>query len=444
MMIHGTIPDIFKKIINEEAPEHFGEVFLQLANIMGPANDNESINKDIPAGWTYFGQFVDHDLTFEREFGMNSRTPIFDLDSLYGQGPNSTKHNHLFEGNEGHETFKIGSLGTPQNKTGDLFRDENFVAQIPDPRNDENIIIASLQLLFQKFHNLLITNHGFNFNQAKQAVVWHYQSIVRTDFLPRIVGSTKIEEIKQNGLKVFNPTQISEVFMPTEYSGACFRFGHSMVRERYSFNSNFNDFRSFPALFFDFPNGRPIEGGHQITIPWTLQGNGESLLRFFDPTILDPLRDANNLSGSINTQLSKILFNLEIERGQNNILAHRNLITGQQLKLANGQQVAAFLRNADVTVTELTSTEILSGGAPLAIQSNTPLWYYVLKEAELQHNGKHLGDVGGTIVAETIIGLLNADPLSVVNRTDDWPIKLGNPDNNDVTMIDIINFVDVG
>ena len=98
---------------------------------------------------------------------------------MYGKGPSSAEHQHLFEGTNGRETFIIGNQNNPN---ADLHRNSDFIAQIPDPRNDENIIIASIQLLFQKFHNKLINEKGLNFEESKQTVTWHYQSIVKNEF----------------------------------------------------------------------------------------------------------------------------------------------------------------------------------------------------------------------------------------------------------------------
>lgn len=439
--MHGNVPDNFKKLFSSTARDHPNQILLQTSAIMGPADEP---NSKIPAGWTYFGQYVDHDLTFDRQDGTNARTPIFDLDSLYGKGPGSAEHGSQFEGTNGSETFKIGNSGNPE---GDLIRAADFKAVIPDPRNDENVIIASLQLLFQKLHNFLVVSEGLSFGDAKKAVLWHYQAVVFTDFLPRIVGDQIVQEILQNGRKIFTASQISDVFMPTEYSGACYRFGHSMVRSRYSFNDIFNDARSNPNLFFDFPGGRPVSGGHQITDIWTHQGPSvqaggyQSLLRFFDPTILDPLRDADNFSGKIDTKLPDVLFNLEVPTGETNILALRNLQSGQRLQLPNGQQVVAALQNLGLAVTPLLPEEIIDTGAPTEISTNTPLWFYVLKEAEIQEKGETLGRTGGFIVAETIIGLLQSDPSSVVNKTSNWPFKIGDQNSDAVSMVDVIKYV---
>jgi hypothetical protein len=435
-MLHGNVPDNFKKLIDKKATIHKNEILLQIANIMGPSDDG---NKKIPAGWTYFGQYVDHDLTFDKEDGVNTRTPIFDLDSLYGKGPNSSEHGNQFEGNSGKELFKIGNS---ENADADLIRNSSFVAQVPDPRNDENIIIASIQLLFQKFHNKLINEKGLNFNDAKKTVLWHYQSIVKNEFLPKIIGKERVKSIEVKGRKVFTANKIEDVFMPLEYSGACYRFGHSMVRERYSFNDFFNDTNSNDNLFFGFPQGRRPNGGHQITEIWSLQGNGNSLLRFFDPSILNPILDADNFSGKIDSKLPSVLFNLEVSPGQNNVLAHRHLLSGQRLELPNGQQAVKALQDLGLNITKLTETEILGNNAPNEIAENTPLWYYILKEAEVQTKGETLGDVGGTIVGETIIGLLESDKTSLLNKTSEWPFKLGNVNNDIVSIIDILEFIE--
>ncbi|MEH0157365.1 peroxidase family protein [Limibacter armeniacum] len=433
-MKHGQVPNDFKKLINLKAQEHPNEVFLAMASIMGPADEP---NVETPSGWTYFGQFVDHDITFDKGEGINARTPIFDLDSLYGNGPGSQEHSNLYEGDEGKETFIVGNERNPE---GDLQRDENFKAMIPDPRNDENIIVASLQLLFQRFHNKLINKEDLSFQDAKKTVLKDYQFVVLNEFLPLIIGKERVESIISNGRKLFIASDLSEVFMPLEFAGACYRFGHSMVRDRYSFNDTFNNSFSNPRLFFDFPGGRPVDGGHQITDIWTLQGNGNTLMRFFDPTILRPLVDADNFAGKIDTKLPPVLFNLEVAPRENNILAHRNLISGQRFELPNGQQVATALIDLGIEVTRLSQEDILENEAPSAIANNTPLWYYILKEAEKQHSGKHLGDVGGTIVGETIIGLLQADPNSIMNDNSESPFNIPT-DEEKLSIKDIIKYV---
>jgi hypothetical protein len=163
---HGSVSNDFRKLVDKVAPHISDEELLQLSQLMGPADE---ANPSIPAGYTYFGQFVDHDITFTAQDGVNARTPIFDLDSLYGDGPNSDAHGHLYKTvQNANFIFKIGNPGTPDNPgnlDGDLLRNKKFVAQIPDPRNDENIVIASIQLLFQKFHNIEIKGVRVTLNE---------------------------------------------------------------------------------------------------------------------------------------------------------------------------------------------------------------------------------------------------------------------------------------
>src|SRR3712207_4780300 len=88
-------------------------------------------------------------------------------------------------------------------------------------------------------------------------------------------------------------------------------------------------------------------------------------------------------------------------------LAERNLLRGKRLGLPAGQDVAKAMG-----VTPLSNAEL--GLPEPGWQGKAPLWFYVLKEAELL-GGDRLGPVGGTIVAEVILGLLAADPTSYFN-----------------------------
>lgn len=436
---HGSVGSDFRKLVDKVAPHISDEALLQLSQLMGPADEG---NPSIPAGYTYFGQFVDHDITFTAQDGVNARTPIFDLDSLYGDGPNSVKHGHIYEAVQ-NENF-IFKIGNPGNADGDLLRNENFVAQIPDPRNDENIIVASIQLLFQKFHNKLVQEEGLSFDNAKIAVTWHYQSIVLNDFLVRIIGQNRVDRIVQNGRKIYRPQSEDDVFMPTEFAGACYRFGHSMVRERYSFNDFFNDTRTHPNLFFGFPGGRPVQGGHQITEIWTLQGADKTLERFFDPSILNQDIDADNFSGKMDTKLPPVLFNLEVPTGENNILAHRNLLSGRTLSLPSAQQFVEELNELGVHIDLLSPDEISVEGIPPEIVDNTPLWYYTLREAEVKESGHVLGELGSIVVGETIIGLLQVSSESFIhpdNENSNWPFTLNEVTNKKVSMLDVVKYV---
>lgn len=186
-----------------------------LANAMSaalenPPTDEEDLDDEeglIHAGYTYLGQFIDHDITFDPASSLQKendpdalvdyRTPAFDLDNIYGRDPDDQPY--LFEADG--KKFILGNqlIGSDFDvNTKDLQRNNpssgNRRAIIGDPRNDENVIISQLQGMFLRFHNRMVDvcpNKDFNFIQ--QMVRWHYQWVVLNDFLPTIIGQKNLE-----------------------------------------------------------------------------------------------------------------------------------------------------------------------------------------------------------------------------------------------------------
>jgi hypothetical protein len=128
-------------------------------------------------------------------------------------------------------------------------------------------------------------------------------------------------------------------------------------------------------------------------------------------------------------------------------LAFRNLTRANMVTLATGQQMANFLKNKGVNLTKLTAVQIRDGqgGVKLggltqtqrqALVQNTPLWFYILREAEL--NAGRLKGVGARIVAETFHRAMEGSQFSIVNDTAFHP-TLG-PDNNTFRMVDLLLF----
>src|SRR5262249_55431914 len=121
----------------------------------------------ISAGFTYLGQFIDHDITFDPMSSLQKqndpnqlvdfRTPRFDLDSVYGRGPSDQPY--LYEDDGRH--FKLGRRLTGAESFDPNVRDlprhksetSRARALIGDPRNDENVIVAQLHATFLRFHN---------------------------------------------------------------------------------------------------------------------------------------------------------------------------------------------------------------------------------------------------------------------------------------------------
>src|SRR5215208_1128459 len=129
----------------------------------------------IPAGFTYLGQFIDHDLTFDKTsvmLGQNispalllqGRSPSLDLDSLYGAGPQDPASAKFYEADGLHlKMGKTVAAGPDGAKDGfDLPRGSGTTAAakrravIPDPRNDENLAVAQTHLAFIRFHNRVV------------------------------------------------------------------------------------------------------------------------------------------------------------------------------------------------------------------------------------------------------------------------------------------------
>ena len=223
-------------------------------------------NTGISAGYTYFGQFMDHDMTFDPASTLQGRndptalvdfrSPALDLDCLYGRGP--ADQPYMFEPDG--KTFKLGRVLTRGDAvhptTRDLPRyfgeppsDEKPArALIGDKRNDENVIVSQLQGAFLQFHNRLVEDHPtLKLEQIQQLVRWHYQWAIVHDFLPTMVGPAMMKAIWPSwsaggdqgtvpALKLYAPKH-GKAYIPIEFSAAAYRFGHSMVRPIYRLNT---------------------------------------------------------------------------------------------------------------------------------------------------------------------------------------------------------------
>jgi hypothetical protein len=366
-------------------------------------------NPGIPAGYIYFGQFVDHDMTLDKTplghrlqdpLAMrNFDTPWFDLGCIYGKGINGSPQ--LYDPN------RWGYLKlVHHDDLVDVPRDETGAAHMGDPRNDENLIVSQLHTVFIRLHNKFM-DQGMTYSQARRQTRWHYQWLIVNDYLPRIVGKPVVSSlIKREGTikftgTLYKPEQPDNPYMPIEYSGAAYRYGHSMIRAEYEMQ----DGHTVPIFgrdgFEDLRGNRPIPAN--LWADWNY---------FFDIPGLEP-PDDRNMSRLIDTQLSLPLFTLPptvVAPTAKAIvaLAERNLMRGKRLGLPCGQDVATAMGVTPLTNQQLGLKQPGWGG-------KAPLWYYVLKEAELVNKGKRLGPVGGRIVAETILGIMALDPESYFN-----------------------------
>jgi len=330
--------------------------------------------------------------------------------------------------------------------------------KIGDSRNDENTIISQLHLAIMKFHNAMVdkleesgANQDTLFAHARQLTTWHYQWLVVHDYLKSVTLPGMVDKILY-GAEVFYQPDDNVPFMPLEFSVAAYRFGHSMVRNDYDFNINFGrgsqviDRANF-RLLFTFTGGGGL-GGHK-TLPsnWIIQWDRffnhhsafeDRFARKIDTKLAAPLA---NLTNDVNDDMN------DLQREINLHLATRNLLRGYLLSIPTGQHIARMVHAKPLTIEQLMqgntpeiNTALEAGG----FLENTPLWYYVLKEAEVQANGNSLGEVGSRIVAETIIGLIRSDPNSYMNN--DWDPSKGvmATDGTPITTIeDLLRFAGV-
>jgi Animal haem peroxidase len=484
-------------------------------------------NSTIPPVYTYWGQFIDHDITLNTDNNRNvsditqtdlapltpefvishlrnGRQPALNLDSLYGDGPTfaggpPTVAGNMYEGLKlklstiAENEFIPGELIDPVgDKERDLFRETTLlddpnspdvdaaVAVVGDSRNDENLIIAQLHVGFAKFHNAVLaavqaqpdspTQPQELFERVRQLVTWQYQWLVVHDYLKTVTLPGVVDKVLLGGNKRFAERN-GATYMPLEFSVAGFRFGHTMVRAFYDYNRNFGrntnggngntaNFATFEQLFAFTGSARnaqgeaaPFSGTQLTTLPfnWVIEWN-----RFVDKGATRP----DHFARKIDTQLAPPLFDMLNQISKNEAsfpivirellsrLAVRNLLRGYSLALPTGQAVAEELEISALTPEQLQSGNTASFNAVLRagnFHTATPLWYYVLKEAEVTANGNSLGPVGSRIVVETLIGQLRADPGSFLRVTNGWDPQKGVQLDGEpiVTIGDLLRFAGV-
>jgi Animal haem peroxidase len=421
-------------------------------------------NAAIPAAYTYLGQFVDHDITFDPvstlqrlsdpDALIDFRSPRFDLDCLYGRGPSDSPYLYEWLDPEFRGVKLLAGRNPQLDPEGgepldrqDLPRNQQGRALIGDPRNDENIIVSQLHLALIKFHDRVVDrvqrDTGLSgpalFEESRRLVMWHYQWVVIRDFLPRIAGEAVVNDILKpdpvSGLPVADLrffTFPGEPFMPVEFSVAAYRFGHSMIRPNY----DLNEIVTGVPIFSRKENPGPLEhlgGFRRLPQAWTIDWT-----RFVKITSQRP-----QPSRRINIRLARPLMKLPggVNPGRNP-LSVLNLRRGKALQLPSGQSVAQHMGQTPLGPDELELDRLRLRAAHRAVlQQDTPLWFYVLKEAEKREQGRRLGPVGGRIVAEVLVGLLSADPNSWLSVEPGWtPRGIPAKTAGEFTLADLLDF----
>jgi hypothetical protein len=409
-----------------------------------------SHNPDNPthtAGTTFMGQFMDHDMTFDLASPLgrpadparsqNGRTPSFDLDSVYGAGPVGSAQ--LYDPAD-RAKLKVESGGHFE----DVPRTSDGTAIVGDPRNDEHVVIAGLHAAFLLFHNHVVdrlrvgteTDAVALYGEARRLTTWHYQWLILYEFLPLFVGQALVDDILRRGRRFYRPAK-GRASIPVEFQGAAYRFGHSMVRPSYRANLAGDGGKPFFGLIFDTSEPPGPD-------PGDLRGGFRAPRRFVGwQTFFDFGDGEVKRNKRIDTRVSTPLFHLPLgaiaSHSGPSALPVRTLLRQVTWSLPSGQALARRMGVPGLGAADL--AELKSWG--LGLDRSTPLWYYVLKEAELVEDGLHLGPVGGRIVAEVIVGLLQADPYSYLAYDPRWRPSLPARSSGDFRMTDFLTLAGV-
>jgi Animal haem peroxidase len=373
----------------------------------GPCDDSgtEPDDAKVAAGWPFFGQFIAHDITADRSpIGhradpdqiRNFRTPRANLEGVYGAGPIGSPY--LYEKDDPAKLL-LGEGGH------DVPRNHQGIALLGDQRNDVHLFMSQMQVAFIRAHNRLVdlaredgVEGGEVFEEARRAATWHYQWVILTEFLPLLVGPELVAELLEGGGRRFRPGD--EPYIPFEFADAAYRYGHSQIRNSYRVNPDFGPVPVFPDLM-GF-GAVPVEHA----IDWSLQ---------FDVPGKPPAQRAKRIDGRLPSSLIALPHQITGEEDGSKYasLATRDLERGQLIGLPSGEAVARAIGAEPLSSEQL-------GLAEHGWSGETPLWLYVLKEAEALHDGDRLGPVGGRIVGEVLVGIIDADPESFRSADPDW------------------------
>ena len=403
----ATYGRMFRELPSLEADERFLHAMGRAGGLCDcrATDDSPASLGESAAGWPIFGQFVAHDTTADRSVLRshpntadlrNARSPQLNLECLYGDGP--IGHPFLYQRNDPAK-FLLGLDGA------DLQRNAEGIAVIGDPRNDSHMLMSQLHLAMLKAHNAFVDEARLAgaandrvFEEAARQLRWHYQWIVLNEFLPALVGQTLADQVLRESPQWFRPGPAG--FIPLEFADAAYRYGHAQIRHRYQLNRQADPVPLFPDLL----GFRPVPREHLVD--WTL---------FFDA----PAATSAQRSKKIDGRLVRALIQLpvavtgECEIDDYHSLAVRDLQRGQGVGLPSGEAVARHIGIVPLTEEQvgLNSTDW---------HGETPLWSYVLREADACAGGHRLGPVGGRIVTEVLVGLIDADATSYRQGDHEW------------------------
>lgn len=410
------------------------EVHPELIQALGRANgrcDSAALvrgeSRTVAAGWPVFGQYVAHDTTADRspvthhddvELLRNVRSARLDLEILYGDGP--VANPYLYSRSDPAKLL----LGTnDRGEPADLPRNPEGVALAGDPRQDVHLLISQLQVAMIRAHNRLVdrlradgVTEADLFEEARRSLTWHYQWVVLRDFLPVTIGAERTARLLEQGPRHF--VRDGAVAIPLEFADAAFRYGHGQMRHRYRVQRGGPELTLFPDLlgFRPVPAERAVDWRTLLDVP------GEP-----------PAQRARPIDGSVPEALVHLPVDVTgvLADHSQESLAVRDLMRGVATALPSGESVARRVGEEPITPAETTLQACGWSG-------ETPLWFYVLKEAEAREDGERLGPVGSLIVGEVLVGIIDADPRSFRSVDPEWRPTLPAREPGRFTVADLL------
>jgi hypothetical protein len=423
----------FRTLFSCSATNYSDTILDALANSMHISDTLTSgdLNGNVPVGFIFWGQFIAHELVLNVTNGfvaddknvVNYRTPVFDLDLVYGQFEN----NKFMYDSDNKLMYDVAN--------NDLLRNSNGVPIIGDPRNDENFAIAQLQLVFIKFHNHMMDDLAISnptataderFTEARRLTTWHFQYAVIHHYLKTIIDPLLVDQIVANGAKLYTNTD----FLPTEFGAAVYRLGHAQLVGSFQLNS------SETATLHELLG---FTGGNRPTNPidweYFYQFVGSSTTPGFSKKLKPMLVDSLHVLPPGSPEPPGLPANS---------LPIRNIRRAQQFQVGSGQCIASTIKKKYPDTLVLTDEQVNNGHSVFTtypeLKSKTPLFYYFLREAEVQQLGLRLGHVGSTIVGETIIEMIRQNHNSYLYNSPTWTPTIPVATTGEFTIMDIITY----
>ena len=437
-----SLSDDILLVIGRPSDDNLNPAYMEDSQFRGTDNNAEAV-----VGMTYVGQILVHDISLDRDSVLgqvndphhirNRATPWLDLDTVYEHDGNPARR-------DPNDPAKL-LLGNGMGNQRDFPRDENGHALIADRRNDENNNVAQLTPVLMQFHNVMVDDlraQGVRehklFREAQRLTVQHWQATILYEFLPEFVEQSLIDDILQNGPRFYTRRIARNGVVPVEFSVAAGRFGHSTTRGRYTLNPDFQRMRLFPLSESELD--RNLLGG--VPIPPERQIEWNRFFNFANSIQGDLGDDDDQFLGlqvgrKIDRFLARPMLRLPIGGPglpeflldpDNQVagmpvvsLATLSLFRGKAMALPSGQAVA---RAMGYTPIDNAQFGLCNPGEPCAFGDlplpqaieEAPLFLYLTEEARLQNEGEKMGNVGGRIFAEVVLGLLKNDPRSILNR----------------------------